>query len=170
MQIGGGAFLEIIAVDPEAAPPERPRWFGLDNPAIRERIAAKPTLLTWVVRTRNIEHIVAQSPISPGTIEEGRRGDLVWKITISQDGSMPEHGLFPILIEWPDGQGPASSLVDTGCRLRELRITHENPARLGVALKAIGAGELATVTASDAGHGPGLHALIESPRGLREIS
>lgn len=170
MQLGSGAFLEIIAVDPEAQPPERPRWFGLDDPVICERIAAKPTLLTWVVRTTNIEQTIAQSPISPGTLEEGRRGQLVWKITISQDGSMPEHGLFPTLIEWPDGKGPASSMADPGCRLQSLHIVHDDPAHLRAALKAIGGEELAVVKASDAEQDSALHALIESPRGLVEIS
>lgn len=27
-----GIYLEVIAVDPEAPPPSRPRWFGLDDP------------------------------------------------------------------------------------------------------------------------------------------
>jgi len=27
----GGMYLEVIAIDPEAAAPQRPRWFGLDS-------------------------------------------------------------------------------------------------------------------------------------------
>ena len=28
-----------------------PRWFGLDTPDVKERIAAQPRLLGWVART-----------------------------------------------------------------------------------------------------------------------
>lgn len=30
-----GIYLEVIAVDPEAPPPSRPRWFGLDDPSMQ---------------------------------------------------------------------------------------------------------------------------------------
>ena len=36
--MAGGMYLEVIAIDPDAAAPERPRWFGLDEPAMRERL------------------------------------------------------------------------------------------------------------------------------------
>ncbi len=169
MQIGGGAFLEIIAIDAQAPPPERPRWFGLDDPAIRERIATRPALLTWVVRTDNIEETVARCPHPAGPIEQGRRGDLTWKITIPGDGSMPLGGLFPTLIEWPDGRGPAPAMADLGCRLQGLHIHHDEPERLRAALSAIGARSLAKVEGCDGEHAPGLRAVIESPCGMIEI-
>ena len=34
------AYLEIIAIDPEAPPQRRPRWFGLDDPALQQQLAA----------------------------------------------------------------------------------------------------------------------------------
>ena len=34
--MAGGMYLEVIAIDPDAA--ARPRWFGLDEPAMRERL------------------------------------------------------------------------------------------------------------------------------------
>ena len=49
------AYLEIIAIDPAAPPPGRPRWFGLDEPALRERVAQHPRLVTAVVRTPLVE-------------------------------------------------------------------------------------------------------------------
>jgi hypothetical protein len=170
MQLGGGAFLEIIAIDPEAPAPDRPRWFSLDDPATQERIAARPALATWVVRTRNIHETLAPCPIDAGPVETGRRGDMTWKITIREDGSMPAGGLFPTLIEWPDGAGPASRMSDLGCRLEALHIAHEEPQRLSAALRAIGASDLAVVERYAAGKEQGLRALIEGPRGLVQIS
>jgi hypothetical protein len=34
-------YLEIIATDPEAPAPGRPRWFGLDQPALREAVRGR---------------------------------------------------------------------------------------------------------------------------------
>ena len=31
MQLGEERYLEVIAIDPDAEPPERPRWFDLDR-------------------------------------------------------------------------------------------------------------------------------------------
>ena len=37
-----GTYLEIIAIDPEAPATRRARWFGLDDPVVRDAIAAGP--------------------------------------------------------------------------------------------------------------------------------
>lgn len=169
MQLGREAFLEIIAIDPEAPTPSRPRWYALDDAEVQARIAERPRLLTWVVRTDDIETAAAASPILTGTIEEGRRGDLVWHITIPDDGSMPEGGLFPTLIQWPESLGPegaAPHMADLGCRLESLTVAHPEPERLEAALAAIGADGLAEVQQSGE---PGLAACIITPHGAREL-
>ena len=38
-------YLEVIAIDPEAPEPGRPRWFGLDNPELREAVRESPRLV-----------------------------------------------------------------------------------------------------------------------------
>ena len=58
MQIGQGIFLEVIAVNPEIEPPNRPRWFGLDDAFIRQQIEIQSALLTWVVNTGNINRLM----------------------------------------------------------------------------------------------------------------
>ena len=170
MQIGNGCFLEIIAIDPDAPVPSRPRWFNLDDTRVQTRIAERPRLHTWVVRTDDIENAVAASPIPPGQIEEGRRGERVWNITIPEDGSMPEGGLFPTLIEWPDFTGPASGMADLGCKLVALKITHSDPERLTTALTAIGAQDIADVTLSTDAQPPSLAALIKTPQGVVSLT
>ena len=32
LQLGNGVYLEIVALDPDGAAPDRARWFGLGNP------------------------------------------------------------------------------------------------------------------------------------------
>src|SRR6185312_3978330 len=46
MQLGNSVFLEVIAPDPGVTP-QRPRWFGLDDPDMHRRLACSPRLLTW---------------------------------------------------------------------------------------------------------------------------
>src|SRR3954468_10110690 len=41
MLLGDGIFLELIAPDP-AVTPQRTRWFGLDDPAMRARLENSP--------------------------------------------------------------------------------------------------------------------------------
>src|SRR5438128_10368396 len=54
LSLGPGRFLEVIAIDPQAPPPPRPRWFSLDEPLMRERLARSPALIHWVVRSNDI--------------------------------------------------------------------------------------------------------------------
>jgi hypothetical protein len=39
-QLGDEKFLEILAIDPEAERPKRPRWFCLDMPDVQEALTA----------------------------------------------------------------------------------------------------------------------------------
>ena len=169
MQIGTGAFLEIIAIDPDAPPPSRPRWYNLDSPALQERIATEPVLLTWVLRTDDIERDAARVSFPVGPAEEARRGDLTWKITIPEDGTMPGDGAFPTLIQWSDFKGPAATMADLGCRFEGLTILHSEPERLGAALAAIGAEDLVKLETAQADATPALTARIMTPNGSTNI-
>ena len=66
MQSGNESFLELIAIDPEAPEPGRTRWFTLDDPATRARLAARPRALCWVVGTDDLDAVIAASPVSFG--------------------------------------------------------------------------------------------------------
>lgn len=169
MRLGGRVYLEIIAIDPAAPAPSRPRWYDLDAPALQARIAACPQLVTWVVRTDDIEALAARSALPLGRIETVSRGDLTWRITVPENGSMPEGGLFPTLIEWPEGVEPSERLADLGCRLRTFRVRHADPARFEAALAAIGADDMVQVEPAGP-DGPGLAADLEMPLGPVTLS
>ncbi|HEV7915404.1 MAG TPA: VOC family protein, partial [Albitalea sp.] len=49
------AYLEIIAIDPQAAAPGRVRWFDLDAPALQAQLAEGPQLIHWVMRCDDID-------------------------------------------------------------------------------------------------------------------
>lgn len=145
MQIGNGVFFEIIAIEPYAMPPYRKRWFGLDDPKQRARIAERPRLIAWAVSTRDIGATLSASPIDLGTATEMTRGDMVWQIGIRDDGQLPDNGIYPVVLEWPNGHGPSNRMTDFGMRLQTLRLYHPNPNVVAQGLAVIGAGGIGTI-------------------------
>lgn len=157
------AYLEIIAVDPDAPPPARPRWFGLDDPALRERLAAAPRLLHWVARTRDLDADLQASRalgVDPGALVAAQRetpaGVLRWRLTIPDDGHPRADGAWPTLIEW-DGPHPCETLPASGVALRALRLG---------GLPAGAAGWIGRAAEVVAGEAPALAAALETPRGV----
>lgn len=134
----GNAYLEVIAIDPEAPAPGRPLWYGLSDPATQTRIAKTPQLLTWVVTSEDPEATRAVSPIDPGPPMEFTRDDLHWQLTVPPDGLPPENGAFPAVIHWPEGiTSPATALPDQGLSIGEFVVSGSSA--LQSALASIGA-------------------------------
>ena len=114
--IGPGRFLEVIAVDPEAKDPGRPRWFDLDDPAMRARIGKSPALIHWVERSEDLDAALRDysEKVEVLSLE---RGPYRWRIAVPRDGRRPGGGTLPTLIQWEGGLHPAGALPDTGVRL-----------------------------------------------------
>jgi hypothetical protein len=169
LRLGPSLFLEVIAIDPAAPAPPRPRWFQLDDPALQAELAIAPRLITWVVRTRQIAEALLASETPLGAIEPMSRGDLRWLITFPNDGKLPDGGMVPTVIQWPDGPHPASRMPDLGCSLERLEAVHPDPATYRRRLASIGAAGLIAVTAAPPGTPPRLAAHIRTPRGVQVI-
>jgi hypothetical protein len=134
-------YIELIAIDPEAPAPTRPRWFDLDQPALQARIASGPRLVHWVARTDDI--IAATSALrdagfDPGVVVDAERmtphGLLRWRIAITADGRRLADGAVPLLIQWGDAH-PTDDLPAGSVELHSLgvgAIAPELAARLGV--------------------------------------
>jgi hypothetical protein len=128
LRLGARAYLEVIAIDPAAATPGRPRWFSLDEPALQTRLARGPALVTWVVRCESLAAACARVP-DLGDILPMRRGDFRWSIAVPDSGVLPWSGVLPAAIQWEAGAGgeplhPCDRLPDSGCELLELRLAH----------------------------------------------
>ncbi len=165
LSLGPDAYLEIIAIDPSAPAPAHPRWFSLDDHATRARLARSPGLLHWVARTDDIDAACRALGPAIGPPVEMTRGSLQWRITIRDDGKMPDEGAFPSLIEWPGGRHPAATLPDSGCRLEWLVVRSPRAEAIGAELAGLGfpAGDPVRF-ASD--KGTGLSAVLRGPRGM----
>ncbi len=160
--LGPKTYLEVIAVDPDAPAPPRPRWFDLDEVRMKASLAEGPRLVHFAVRTRDIAGAVANARHDPGRIHEVARGDLRWKITVPDDGHLPGAGLIPTLIEW-ESEHPAAHLPANGLRIAALAGEHPDPAPVRAALAALGLSDTLKVTF---GRYPRLAAMVRTPRGL----
>jgi hypothetical protein len=132
LRLGEAMFLEVIAIDPDAAAPARPRWFALDA---RE---PQPRLSNWVARVAGIRALAGALPEALGDVEPMTRGALDWLITIPRDGSLPLGGAAPALIEWNAAEHPAARMPPSGCTLAGLELHHPQPERVQALLAAIG--------------------------------
>ena len=165
LKLGEKIYLEIIAVDPGAANPNRPRWFALDELSLD----SAPRLATWIARTDDIEIAAATSPVHLGDVEPMSRGHLNWLITIPKDGSLPLQGIAPTLIQWPAGIHPTSTLQDAGCALIRLEGFHPEADKVRSVLESIGFRGEITLAPLPPGIRPYLVAHIQSPNGVRQL-
>jgi hypothetical protein len=161
-KLGERTYLEVIAVNPNAPPPQRPRWFAVD----RVRPDDLPRLATWVARTDDIEAAASTSPTPLGPVEQMTRSHLHWQITIPEDGSLPCHGVAPALIRWAPGTHTATTLKDVGCSLVRLEGFHPDPKKVSAILAAIGFEGNVSLRPLPSHAEPYLVAHIMSPRGL----
>ena len=156
LSLGADCYLEVIAPDPAAPPPGRPRWFDLDG-------RTAPGLTNWAVRTDDLGAALAAAPDGAGEPWDLARGDLAWRMGVTAGGTTPLGGAFPMILEWR-GATAAERLPDAGCRLRALHV--ETPQ--ADALRAALAFEDRRVRIDDA---PALHlwAEIDTPAGTRRL-
>jgi len=159
------AYLEIIAIDPEAAPPARARWFGLDDAALQARLRERPRLLHMVARTDRLDATLAAlraQGIDGGAAVAAERaspqGMYRWRIAGRADGRLLFGGALPTLIEW-SGMHPTDHLPPGGVALQSMTLGGLPAA----AVQALALHGIAT------GSGAALRAVLDTPRGCIEL-
>lgn len=116
VNIGNGAYLEIVGPDPEQPPPENGYFFNVDR-------LAQAGLVAWAVKTSDISATVEQAKrlgYDCGSIIDMSRqkpdGTLLkWRLTLPTM-SMP---ILPFFIDWLDTPHPTTSLTHN-CQLVNL--------------------------------------------------
>lgn len=153
------AYLEIIAIDPEAPPPARRRWFGLDE----TDLSGGPRLIHWVGRSPMLDMHrwglinVGEAPGDPVAASRSTpQGLLQWQILVRSDGRLAHAGALPTLIQW-QGAHPTATMPARGVDLQALVVNHLPP-RVREVLRLRG------VTAVDDA-GPALRARLSTPNG-----
>jgi TusA-related sulfurtransferase len=167
MRLAPGVFLEIIAIDPDAAKPARPRWYGLDQLALQSELQERPRLIHWVARTDAIDAACAACPVPLGSVHPVTRGDFRWRITIPDDGSMPGRGVVPTLIQWDVPFHPADRLPVVPVTLMQFATSHPAPETVRAAFAALGVDGAPHVTYDRETR---LVAMLRTPRGTVTLS
>ena len=163
LRTGESSYLEVIAANPDAPSPGRPRWFGLDTLGPGSR----PRLATWVLRTKDIHALSAVAPLPIGPIESMSRGDFEWSIAFPEDGSLILEGLCPYLIQWSSAGHPAWRLPDREIYLLALAAVHPEPERITRLWSGLHLDDQVAVTR---GEPPHLVAYFVTKEGMRRLS
>lgn len=165
------AYLEIIAIDPDAPDPGRARWFDLDDPRVRKSIQQGPRLLHWVARVDAIASALAcwqQLGLDAGAVLQASRptprGELRWQIAVRNDGRRLLSGVLPLLIEWGDVH-PADAMPSSGVQLRSVSVASADG---DLALRALNGVGLPGIT-PHAGHAA-LTVHLDTPKAKIELS
>jgi hypothetical protein len=163
LKVSSGAFpdayLEIIAIDPDAPAPARPRWFGLDV----LDLSAGPRLLNVVARSTMLDMhrwgliTVGLKPGDPvAASRETPQGTLSWQILVREDGQLNCGGALPTLIQW-QGSHPTTRMPDSVITLQALAL-HGVPPRAADVMRLRG-------VQIDTQPGPALVAKLATPLG-----
>jgi len=158
-----GAYLEIIAIDPDAPAPGRVRWFGLDEPALQAQLQQGPKLIHLVARSTMLDMhrwgliTVGHKPGDPvAASRDTPAGLLSWEILVRDDGRLDCGGALPTLIQWK-GPHPTEHMPDSGVTLQALAL-HGVPERARQVLRLAG-------VQVHAAPGSALTATLATPKG-----
>jgi hypothetical protein len=161
LKLGPKTYLEVIAIDPDAVAPQRPRWFGLDTATLRAELRDTPRLLHWVARTEDID-AARRVYRGAGDVHAMARGEFEWRMTIPANGELPAGGVLPTLIQWKDAHHPTDSMPETGIRLVALGGAHPEPTSIRSALAALELSDAIKITFAAK---PRLAAMLQTARG-----
>jgi hypothetical protein len=129
--LADGLYLEAIAVNPDAEPQQRPRWFDLD------RFTGPARLSNWICRCDDLDATLAGLPDGFGTPISLARGDLRWRMAVPADGILPFDNCAPALIEWEGDAHPASMLAASDVRMTRLTVRHPDAGALQALLSPL---------------------------------
>ncbi len=173
LSLWGGAYIEVIAIDPDAPSPatSRPRLFALDDPALQRRLEDGPQLVHWVLRVDRPKSLVRwqeQYPERIAPVVAMSRSGNTWGLTVPDDGAFPAwqgagDGVLPALIQWDTPRHPSDTLPQTGIALASLTGFHPNADAVAQQLEWLGAAHLMQVEPTRGA--PALVARFELPDG-----
>ena len=168
LQLGDTVYLEIVALDPEADGPGRPRWFGLDDQnKVRSDWEEGRRLRGWVARTDAIEIIIAGHGGIFGEKVPLPAVNPSFDFAIPHDGSLPLDGAAPSIIDRRGKPRSMATMADLGARLRSFTLEHPDPAAVEALYGAMVVDRPPVIVR---GSRLRYRAQIETPAGLRELT
>lgn len=167
MQLGDSVYLEIVAVDPEAGPPHRARWFGLDDgTAVRASWEAGRRLRGWVACTDAIDVDLAGRETLLGAKVSLPWNAPTFEFALRDDGALPLDGAAPSLIDRRGRPRSMATIADLGVRLRGFSLAHPRPAEIEALYRELAVDRPPTVVS---GVDIRYRARMDTPTGPREL-
>ena len=167
LKLGDRTYMEIIAVDPTAASPSGPRWFGLDRTeAVRSDWTNGARLRAWVARTDDIDKALAgHDELFGGRLHFGPLDHD--KFSLLSDGSLPMDGLLPSVIDRAGRESPVDKMEDFGAQLRDFVLEHPSPAEITTLFESLGIHGAPRVVGGPKAR---YFATIDTPRGIKTLN
>jgi glyoxalase-like protein len=168
LQLGDTVYLEIVALDPEADGPGRPRWFGLDDrKKVRSDWEEGRRLRGWVARTNAIDAVIAGGGGVFGEKVPLPAVNSSFDFAIPHDGSLPLDGAAPSIIDRRGKPRSMAAIADLGARLRSFTLEHPDPAAVEALYRAMSVDRPPAIVG---GRRLRYRAQIETASGLKELT
>ena len=167
------AYCELIAIDAQAPPPGRARWFDLDDPGLQATLERGPQLIAWVARVSHLD--VALRALAAHGVDAGRvlqaarmtpQGELRWRIAVRDDGARLLGGALPTLIEW-GARHPGDALRASGATLASITLRAPDESTAHRALRTLGCAHAARAADLRA---PALRIELDTPHGRVQLA
>ena len=152
----GDCYFEVIAVDPKAKPVQRSVWYGLGE------FSGVPRLINWVCETDDMASGLSRLPYNAGKAVTVSRDDLVWDLSITDNGKLPFNGCAPSIIDWRGTTPPTVNLPERGCRLQTFKVSHPNIAQIRSSLQYVLNDPRVEMTFAEK---PALNLILQTPKG-----
>lgn len=167
LRLGDDVYLEVIAADPAAPPPGRPRWFGLDDTAlVRSSWDSGFRLRGWVARTTDVAEVLARHGSILGEEVRLSGSGRNFSFAVPPGGALPLGGLAPSVIDRGGHPPSIAAMPDLGARLRSFVVEHPEPAEVMALYERLGVENPPKV---QRGERLRYRAVIETPIGLKEL-
>ncbi|MEP3245030.1 MAG: VOC family protein [Sneathiella sp.] len=165
LRLGDDLYLEIVAIDPDAPAPGRPRWLALDfQKQLQKDWEARKRLKSWVARTEDIGQAISgyESLLGAKTWLEN-----AFHFSVLPDGSLPLDGALPCVIDRGGNPPPSTRFEDQGFRLQDFVLDHPEPTKIIRHFNTLKISGHPTVRESPDFR---LSALIKTPDGIKTLT
>ncbi|MGY4309566.1 hypothetical protein ACVIJ6_006809 [Bradyrhizobium sp. USDA 4369] len=167
LSLGGGIYLEVIAVDPHASAPVLPRWFGLDDSgSVREAWDRGQRLRGWVANTRNIDQHLEKYGSLLGEKRCLFAGGSEFFFSVPCDGSLPMGGAAPSLIDRRGREPSIPPTAQLGCKLISVRLEHPQVEVLGSLFADLGVNDAVDLAPAECFR---MALVVDTPSGRRSL-
>lgn len=128
LRLGDDLYMEVIAIDPDAAAPDGARWFGLGDPnTVQADWDDGRRLRGWVARTDNINEVLDGREALFGTDIGVSRNNKHSRFSLLPDGALPLGGALPSVIDRNGRLPPSARMEDLQAHLVEFVLEHPDP-------------------------------------------